>query len=478
VRRIELPGAGTRAGALRGDHATSLLVPPVRLTLGAVLAVNAGRVAARLLAQAWRHPGTSSSVAVLVCSWIVLEPIRLLGVVLLAVLALVGWRLAHAASFARLLRDPVLARWRGWWRYRRHWQPVMAVNGLTATHRGEEYVPRRITTTDFVDSLLVDLLTGQDPSDYVGRADALAHTFGVLAVRVRVDRPGRVWLDLTTAEPLAATVRALPVPERVDLAALPLGVAEDGSLWRLRLVGTHVLIAGATGAGKGSVLWSLIRALLPAIGQGVVQVWAVDPKGGMELAPGAPLCARLAYRTTDDMLLLLEDAVTAMRERQARLLGVTRLHTPTPGDPLIVVVVDELAALTAYADRDTKRKAADLLSLLLSQGRAVGVLVVAALQDPGKDVLPFRDLFPTRIALRLVEDVQIDMVLGRGARDRGARCDQIPPSLPGVGYVEVEGRREPLRVRAALVTDADLRAMCADRLEAAAVGLGGVGGAA
>jgi len=53
------------------------------------------------------------------------------------------------------------------------------------------------------------------------------------------------------------------------------------------------------------------------------------------------------------------------------------------------------------------------------------------------------------------------MVLGRGARDRGAHCDRIPESLPGVGYVALEGRREPVRVRAAHVTDADLGAMCA-----------------
>ncbi len=76
------------------------------------------------------------------------------------------------------------------------------------------------------------------------------------------------------------------------------------------------------------------------------------------------------------------------------------------------------------------------------------MLVVAAVQDPGKDVIGFRDLFPSRIALRLLEDVQVDMVLGRSARQRGAECDRIPASLPGVGYVVLEGVREPVRVRA------------------------------
>jgi integrase len=46
----------------------------------------------------------------------------------------------------------------------------------------------------------------------------------------------------------------------------------------------------------------------------------------------------------------------------------------------------------------------------------------------------FRDLFPVRVALRMVETDQTDMVLGRGARNRGAACELISRSLPGVGY--------------------------------------------
>ena len=115
---------------------------------------------------------------------------------------------------------------------------------------------------------------------------------------------------------------------------------------------------------------------------------------------------------------------------------------------LVVVVVDELASLTAYVtDRDAKTRIKAALSLLLSQGRAVGVVVVAALQDPRKDVLPFRDLFPTRIAMRLTEPEQVDMTLGEGARRRGAACDKIPEHLPGIGYVVLDGVAEPIRVR-------------------------------
>ena len=55
-----------------------------------------------------------------------------------------------------------------------------------------------------------------------------------------------------------------------------------------------------------------------------------------------------------------------------------------------------------------------------------------ALQDPRKEVINLRNLFPTRIALRLDESEQVDMVLGDGARDRGARCDEIS-STPQIG---------------------------------------------
>jgi S-DNA-T family DNA segregation ATPase FtsK/SpoIIIE len=228
-----------------------------------------------------------------------------------------------------------------------------------------------------------------------------------------------------------------------------------------RLIGTHLLVAGATGAGKGSVLWSLIRAMGPAIRDRSVQVWAIDPKGGMELTPGARLFTRFAYAEAASMVELLEDAVALMRDRAERLrVAGARTHTLSAVDPLVVVVVDEMAALTAYCgDRELKKRAESALQLLLSQGRAPGVLVVAAVQDPGKDVIGFRDLFPSRVALRLLEDVQVDMVLGRSARMRGAECDLIPASLPGVGYVVLEGVREPVRVRASYVSDEDLAEM-------------------
>src|SRR6202023_1391631 len=103
-----------------------------------------------------------------------------------------------------------------------------------------------------------------------------------------------------------------------DLSAVPVGVAEDGRAWSVRVAGSHVLVAGVTGAGKGSVIWSLLRGICPAVAGGTAQVWAVDPKGGMELGPGRALFARFAADDFETMANLLEAADTVMRARACR----------------------------------------------------------------------------------------------------------------------------------------------------------------
>jgi len=137
---------------------------------------------------------------------------------------------------------------------------------------------------------------------------------------------------------------ALPIPADPDLKALPVGRREDGSPFTIRLRGTHLLIAGATGAGKGSYLWSLVRAMLPLLTAGLVQVWACDPKL-MELAFGRALFDRHGQYAADpaDIADLLEAAVADMQARALRFAGKQRDHTPTAEFPFIVIMVDEIA---------------------------------------------------------------------------------------------------------------------------------------
>ncbi len=207
----------------------------------------------------------------------------------------------------------------------------------------------------------------------------------------------------------------------MDLRALAVGRREDGQVWVVRVHGTHVLIAGATGAGKASLLWSIVRALLPAMVAGLVRVWAADPKL-MELAYGRAIFDRYGrYAATPDAIAtMLKDAVAGMQRRAAVFAGKHRQHTPTPEHPFIVILVDEVAFLTAYlSDRALRDKIKAALATLTTQGRAVGYSVVAALQDPRKEVMNIRNLFPDRIAMRLDEAEQVDMVLGDGAHTHG-----------------------------------------------------------
>jgi len=243
----------------------------------------------------------------------------------------------------------------------------------------------------------------------------------------------------------------------VNLAAVALGITDTHRWWRVPVLGHHLLVAGATGAGKGSVLWSLIAGLAPSVETGQVRLCVIDPKGGMELGAGAPLFTAFSHDAADATLELLRNLVAVMHARANRLRGHTRLHTPTPSEPLFVVIIDEMAALTAYVtDRKTRTEIEHLLGLLLSQGRAVGISLIAAIQDPSKDTLPVRQLFTARIGLRLTEASQTAMVLGQGARDAGAECDLIADTTPGVGYMMIDGTAEPQRVRAFNVTDADI----------------------
>jgi DNA segregation ATPase FtsK/SpoIIIE, S-DNA-T family len=303
------------------------------------------------------------------------------------------------------------------------------------------------------------VVTGQSVADWQKQADGLVAAWHAERLVIRATAPGELRVTIMRGDVLADPVRlpAITPGSAVDLSAVRAGVTETRQWWGVPVLGHHVLVAGATGAGKGSVLWSLIAGLGPAVGTGQVRLCVIDPKGGMELGAGAPLFSLFSHDATGTTVELLRALVALMHQRANRLRGRTRLHTPTPAEPLFVIVVDEIAAVTAYVtDRKARTEIEQLLGLLLSQGRAVGISVVAAIQDPSKDTLPVRQLFTVRIGLRLTEAAQTAMVLGQGARDAGAECDLIPDATPGVGYVMIDGTAEPHRVRAFHVTDADI----------------------
>ncbi|MGW0192086.1 FtsK/SpoIIIE domain-containing protein [Nonomuraea sp. NPDC003201] len=380
-------------------------------------------------------------------------------------LALGSWALLDRPSFCWWVGWRLLAFWRLAWIYRPHWSFAMSGAGLSKLARGLEYRPRlvRVKSGPVADTVTIKMLKGQSFEEWTSKADNLAHAFGALGCRTSIVRAGLLRLSLPRRDPLRHPINALPIPDTVDLHAVPIGLCEDGTPWRLRVHGTHILGAGATGAGKGSIIWSTVRGLLPAVNAGLVTLFGLDPKL-MELSYGRDLFHRYAA-TPEECADLLEEAVALMQDRAALYGGHQRSHTATIEYPFVLVIVDEVAFLTAYqTDKDLKRRITAALATLTTQGRAVGVGVMALLQDPRKEVMNIRNLFPDKIALRLDESEQVDMVLGEGARERGALADLISP-IPdigaGVAYVRLETSPEPVRVRAAYVSDSDIRDMVA-----------------
>jgi S-DNA-T family DNA segregation ATPase FtsK/SpoIIIE len=425
------------------------------------LLVGTAKVVRWLVWWAVRFPLASTPIVVALAAT-VLAGWRLGAVVAVACAVSYGlWWYLDRESFDRLLWYPIRAHWLSWWRYKRSWEQVCTLHHLTACLNDRTLIPlaQSVNIGATSDVLVVRIVTGQCLADWQKRSDALAEAWRAQRVTIASTTPGAIQITVHHTDALALPLR-LPWPAtaaKVDAGCAVLGVTEAGRWWRLPVLGQHILIAGATGSGKGSVVWSLIAALAPAVYTGSARLCVIDPKGGMEFGRGAALFTGFAYDNGDDTLGLLRAVVKVMQQRAARLRGQTRLHTPTVAEPLIVLVVDELASLTAYVgDRKIRVEVEQLLGLLLSQGRAVGVSVVAAVQDPSKEVLPVRQLFTVRVGLRMTESSQTTMVLGAAAREAGAVCDHIPTATPGVGYVMVDGTSEPLRVRAFHVTDNDI----------------------
>jgi DNA segregation ATPase FtsK/SpoIIIE, S-DNA-T family len=231
------------------------------------------------------------------------------------------------------------------------------------------------------------------------------------------------------------------------------GRNEYGQDWCLPLTGpaSHCLIAGGSGAGKNSYTWCPLVSIAPAIRDGLVRVSGIDPKG-MELAYGRGIFHRYAVTGTQ-ALDILDDLVAAMDARKALFAGQVRTVPISTEHPLEIIEFDEIGALTKYTDRKIRDAIAEKVALLTTQGRALGFTVRGYVQEPTKDTVPVRELFPRRICLRVTAKSHVGMVLGEHAYERGAWANRIGESEPGTGYVWGEGLREPLRVRAGWVPD-------------------------
>lgn len=382
--------------------------------------------------------------------------ILVVGVAVLLVAAAV-WRSPHAGL---------------WFEYRARWRfrEVCRHKGLMIkTDKGPTF-PRLLSIEGSPSAFtaLIKPLLGQSKADWERAAAAFALAYGTTAARIRDEANGTLSLlvGYRTISPHDFEPSAVPALSSTHwgthLEKIAAGKREDGTPYFTRLLGSHVLVAGVTGAGKGSFIWSVLMRLMPAQRAGAVRFWGFDPKR-MELALGRSLFADRYAATPEACLELLQRAHDEMQARADALAGRTRKFDASPEYPLELLVVDELGYLAGLLpDRKQQQLAERLLSTILIFGRAVGFVVIGALQDPRKQTVDYRDLFPTRVAMRLPRGM-VDLVLGAGMYDAGAQCDLIPEGSDGAGVAfVVEDATLPVCVRMSWVSDELIRSVAAD----------------
>lgn len=363
---------------------------------------------------------------------------------------LVSWRLHSPEAYEERFATPTrLLRWRLWAHI--SWHKLCRRSGLSAseqvTRRDKE--GRQVTSTRWFHPkllgtdvshttlrLTVRARMGQTMEDLERAVPAIRDAAGAHSARAVVVSPGTLNIELVMREQLSAVRHAVP-PTAVATTRVTLGRREDGSAWTLPLSGRQTLTVGCSGSGKGSIFWGIAGGLGPAVAAGVVHLVGIDLKYGIELSVGARLFTKIAT-TEADAVETLAGLEKLMDKRGNEMAGHTREHRPTKASPLIVLLIDELAGVTAYmSDAALRKEAAASLSRILTKGRALGIVVAAFLQDPRKEVLPMRGLFTQTIALRLRSRDEVTMVLGDGMADK-APAHRISPDRPGTGYVIAE----------------------------------------
>lgn len=382
--------------------------------------------------------------------------------------ALFYWRQHSPQTYEGRFATPArLLRWRVWAHI--SWQKLCKHCGLSTseqvTRRDKEgrqvmstrWLHPKLLATDVSRTTLrltVRTRMGQTVEDMERAVPAIRDAAGAHSARSVVVSPGTLRIELVMREQLSTVGHAAPHPA-VATARVTLGRCENGSAWTLPLSGRHTLTVGCSGAGKGSVFWGIAGGLGPAVAADVVRLVGIDLKYGIELSVGSELFTKIAT-TEADAVQTLAAVENLMEKRGAAMAGRTREHSPTKGSPLVVLLIDELAGVTAYMSDPALRKAAAAsLSRILTKGRALGIVVAAFLQDPRKEVLPMRGLFTQTIALRLRSRDEATMVLGDGMAD-AAPAHRISPERPGTGYVSAEDG-QVTRVRSDFWSDDQIR---------------------
>ncbi len=227
----------------------------------------------------------------------------------------------------------------------------------------------------------------------------------------------------------------------------------------------HVLIAGATGAGKSSCINSIVTSLLMRTSPDDVRVIMVDPKR-VELGQynGVPHLLTRVITNPKKANEALKWAVAEM-DRRYDLLAEAKVRDiegyrdklaaggldPEGFDrfPFIVVLIDELNDLMMVAGKEVEES----IVRIAQMARAVGIHLVIATQRPSVDVITgvIKANVPSRLAFSVASQTDSRVIIdGAGAE-----------KLVGMGDMLVVTAKEPRpqRIQGAWVRETEVQAV-------------------
>lgn len=294
----------------------------------------------------------------------------------------------------------------------------------------------RITPGPVVTMFEVRPAPGVKATRITNLANDLAMSLKAVAVRMQAPVPGTDTVGVEVPNEVRGTVRFREIVENdgfrqaKSLLTVALGKDTGGRPVSADLAKMpHLLVAGATGAGKSVCLNAIILSLLYRARPDEVQMILVDPKQ-VELSMYADL-PHLVHPVVTDMditknaLLWAIDEmnrrlkvfstvkvrnITGYNERQARLREQVENGGPIPLDengqpeelsnmPFLVIIVDELADLMMVKRKEVEGSIVRLAQL----ARAAGIHLIIATQRPSVDVVTglIKANFPCRIAFKV-----------------------------------------------------------------------------